>query len=200
MVLMLRYGLLVVLVLAIAPMCLSQNDPPESAPRSWDFGIWVAGATGKETTNSFTQAQIVTAGFGVEKVITGELGNGWRQGRLAYGGNVIPLFVQLRPGRPYGFAIEPVILRWNSSRHASNWSPYIELAGGGVFTNTNLPAGDTSDFNFTARIGAGLQIHAGNRNAIDLSCRWLHISNANLGRQNPQFNGLQVGIGYHWHR
>jgi lipid A 3-O-deacylase PagL len=197
---MLRFGLLIVLTFAIAPRCLSQNIIRENGSRPWDFGIWVTGATGKELTGSFAEAQIVTAGFGVEKVITGELGNGWRRGRLAFGGNVIPLFVQLRPGRPYGFGVEPVILRWNSSWHATTWSPYIELAGGGVFTNTNLPAGDTSDVNFTARIGGGIQIHWGKREAVDLSCRWLHISNANLGRENPQFNGIQLTVGYHWHR
>jgi len=200
MVLMLRSGLLIVLILAIAPLCLSQIAIPEGGPRPWDFGIWVAGATGKELTGSFAEAQIVSAGFGVEKAITDELGNGWRRGRFAFGGNVIPVFIQLGPGGPHGVAVEPVILRWNSSWHSSKWSPYIELAGGGVFTNANIPAGDTSDVNFTARIGGGIQIHAGKREALDLSCRWLHISNANLGRKNPQFNGIQLSIGYHWHR
>ena len=200
MVLVLRFGFLVVLIFAVAPLCLSQNTIPESGPRAWDFGIWVAGATGKELTGSFAEAQIITAGFGVEKVITDEVGDGWRRGQLAYGGNVIPVFVQLHPGGPHGFAVEPVILRWNSSWHPSKWSPYIELAGGGVFTNTNIPAGDTSDVNFTARIGGGIQIHSGKREALDLSCRWLHISNANLGRRNPQFNGIQLSVGYHWHR
>jgi len=197
---MLRFGFLVGLIFEIVPLCLSQNAIPESEPRPWDFAIWVAGATGKELTDSFAEGQILTAGFGVEKVITDELGDGWRRGQLAYGGNVFPVFVQLRPGRPYGFAIEPVILRWNSSWHTSKWSPYIELAGGGVFTNTNIPAGDTSNFNFTARLGGGIQIRSGSREALDLSCRWLHVSNANLGRRNPQFNGIQLSIGYHWYR
>jgi hypothetical protein len=200
MVLMSRYRLFFVLILAIASPCLAQTAPPENTLRSWDFGVWVAGATGEENASSFTEAQIITAGFGVQKVITDELGSGWHQGRFAFGGDVIPVFVQLRPGTPYGFGVEPVILRWNSSLHISNGSPYLELAGGGVITNTNIPPGDTSDFNFTVRIGAGIQIHSGQRNALDLSCRWLHISNANLGRRNPQFNGLQLSVGYHWHR
>jgi len=36
------------------------------------------------------------------------------------------------------------------------------------------------------------------RQSFDIGCRWSHISNANLGIENPEFNGIQVSLGYHF--
>jgi lipid A 3-O-deacylase len=166
--------------------------------RSWDFSVWLAGETGEENTNSFAEAQVFTAGVFAGKMLTDEIGSGWRRGRFEYGADLIPLFIQFRPERLYGGGFEPVILRWNSNLRAGRISPYIELAGGGVRTNANFPAGNTSDFNFTARGGGGIQIFSAMRRSLDIGCRWSHISNANLGVQNTEFNGVQVSLGYHW--
>jgi len=166
--------------------------------RSWDFSVWLAGETGEENTNSFAEAQVFTAGVFAGKMLTDEIGSGWRRGRFEYGADLIPLFIQFRPERLYGGGFEPVILRWNSNLRAGRISPYIELAGGGVRTNANFPAGNTSDFNFTARGGGGIQIFSAKRRSLDIGCRWSHISNANLGVQNTEFNGVQVSLGYHW--
>jgi hypothetical protein len=172
----------------------------ETDRRNWDFAVWAAGATGEENTNSFTEAQILTAGVFVGKELTNEVGSGWRRGRFEYGFSMFPLFRQFRAESIYGGGFEPVILRWNSSLHSSHIAPYIELAGGGVIANTNLPAGDTSNFNFTARGGGGIQVFTKRRQFVDTACRWSHISNANLGMRNTEFNGVQVSVGYHWIR
>src|SRR5580704_19722962 len=74
----------------------AQSDS-QGQPRNWDVGIWMAGATGEENTNSFAEAQILTAGIFAGKVLTDEIGRGWRRGRFEYGVDVIPLFRQFRP-------------------------------------------------------------------------------------------------------
>jgi hypothetical protein len=74
------------------------------------------------------------------------------------------------------------------------------LAGGAIRTNANLPTGNTSNFNFTARGGGGIQIFTKPRRSVEVACRWSHISNGNLGVKNPEFNGIQVSVGYHWFR
>jgi len=190
----------VLLLSLLANPVHAQADPPGAQHRSWDFSVWVAGATGEENTNSFSEAQILTGGFVVGKEFTGEIGSGWRRGRFEYGFGVIPLFRQFSPQSIFGGGFEPVILRWNSSLRAGRVAPYLELAGGGVTTNTNFPKGDTSTFNFTARGGGGIQIFTGGRQSFDVGCRWWHISNANLGVRNTEFNGIQVTLGYHWRR
>jgi lipid A 3-O-deacylase len=175
--------------LLTTPLC---GQAPEFRRGTWDFGIWAAAATGEENTNSFSEAQVFSAGVFAGKVLTNEIGTGWRRGRLEYGFDLAPLFVQFRPQRVFGLAFDPVILRWNSSLHRGRVSPYIELGGGGVHTNSNFPAGDTSNFNFIARGGGGILIAAKRTQAFEIGCHWWHISNANLGTRNPEFNGIQV--------
>jgi hypothetical protein len=189
---------LFLLLLLLVHQLYAQADSAQAPPRNWDFSVWVAGETGEENSNSFSEAQILTGGFFVGKVLTGEIGSGWRRGRFEYGFDVIPLFRQFRPQRIYGGGFEPVILRWNSGLHRGHFTPYIELAGGALRTNSNLPAGDTSALNFTARGGGGIQISTKPRQSVEIGCRWSHISNANLGVQNPEFNGIQVSLGYHF--
>jgi len=187
-----------VLLVLLSGRLRAQDRTPAVRYKNWDVSFWVAGATGEENTNSFSEAQILSAAFSLGKSLTGEIGDGWKRGDLEYTFNIIPLFVQFTPQRIYGIGFEPLALRWNSSLHTSRVSPFIELAGGGLHTNTNLPAGDTSDFNFTARGGGGIQIVLTERQALDLACDWWHISNANLGDRNPEFNGIHVRLGYHW--
>jgi hypothetical protein len=133
-------------------------------------------------------------------VLTGEIGSGWRRGRFECGVDVIPLFRQFRPQAIYGGGFEPVILRWKASLQTRRVAPYIELAGGTIRTNSNFPTGDTSNVNFTARGGGGIQIFAKPHQSLDVGCRWSHISNANLGVRNPELNGIQVSLGLHWLR
>jgi lipid A 3-O-deacylase len=174
----------------------SQLQIPPNA--TWDIGVWAAGATGEETTNSFAEAQILTAGFSVGHSLTGEIGSGWRRGGLEYACDVSPLFRTYGNQRTHGTAFDPVILRWNSSLRSGRVAPYIELGGGAVATPVNLPPGNTSSFNFMARGGGGVHLFTGNRQSLDLGFGWWHISSANLGVRNPEFNGLQLTVGYRW--
>ncbi len=176
----------------------SQAPGEGEQSRKWDLSIWAAGATGEENRNSLSEAQIVTAGISFGRMLTAGTGQSWRAGRLEYAFDVAPLFVQLNPRVTYGIAFDPVILRWTSSLHKGRTHPYIELGGGGVSTTANLPSGATSSFNFIARGGGGILIRRRRGQALDVGCRWWHISNANLGLRNPEFNGIQVVISWHW--
>lgn len=191
-------GKVVLFLVFLSGASWAQGRLPDKQDRPWDVSVWIAGATGEENRNSFAEAQIFSAGVFAGKVMTGEIGSGWRRGSFEYGMDVIPVFVHFTPERIYGAGFEPVILRWNSSLHTGRVTPYIELAGGAVRSNSNLPAGNTSDFNFTARGGGGIQLFTSERQSLEIGCRWRHISNANLGLQNPEFNGIQVSLGYHW--
>jgi lipid A 3-O-deacylase len=176
----------------------AQNLSPGRDKGNFDLGIWAAGETGEENTNSFAEAQIWSAGVFVGWVITHEHGRGWRRGNLEYAFDLMPVFETYGNQRTHGIGFDPVILRWNSSLHTARLSPYIELAGGAVITPSNLPPGNTSSFNFTAKGGGGIYLWTRKHQALDIGFRWSHISNANLGIQNPEFNGLQLSLAYHW--
>ena len=189
-----------VLLLWLVSASWAQSDHPQERNQPWDISAWVAGATGQENSHSYTQTQILSGGMFVGRPVTGEIGRGWVRGDLEFGISTVPLFVQFAPVRTYGVGFEPTVLRWNSGARRGRLAPFIEVAGGGVFSNRNLPAINTSKVNFTARAGAGVQILTQRHRAVDVGCRWSHISNANLGTQNPGFNGVQVSVAYHWFR
>ena len=163
--------------LMLPGFALAQSSP-ENKSLSWDFGVWAAGATGEENTNSFSEAQIFTAGISLGKALTPEIGSGWRRGRFVYGADFGPVFVQFTPRRISGIAFDPVILRWNSSVRRGRVAPFVELGGGAVHSSANFPAGNTSTFNFIARVGGGVQIATWHAQAFEIGCRWWHISNA----------------------
>jgi len=190
-------GVLLLLVF-LSSQAFAQNLPPVEHEGSWDFSVWAEGETGAENTWSFKEAQIWSAGVFVGRVITREHGEGRWRGNLEYGFDVVPVFRTFGNQCNHGFGADPVILRWNFAPRTPRLSPYIEVAGGVLSTKANLPPGNTSSFNFTARSGAGLYLWTRRRRAFDIGLHWSHISNANLGRSNPDFTGLQLSVAYHW--
>jgi Lipid A 3-O-deacylase (PagL) len=187
-----------ILAVSICAASLASSQEPPPTHQDWDLTVWTAAATGEENSNSFAEAQIVKAGVLVGKSLVTESGSSWRRGGLEYALSLSPVFLQISPESLHGIAFEPVILRWNSNHSVGRIQPYIEIAGGAVHTNGNLPAGDTSNFNFTARGGGG--VRGAGQQAFDAGLFWSHISNANLGTRNPEFNGLELRIAYHWFR
>lgn len=187
----------VLAALAVSTVAYAQSST-ESKNRGWDLSVWAAGATGEEQTNSFSEAQIFSAGIFVGHALTGEIGRGWRRGTFEFGADYIPIFAQFTPQRISGTAFDPVILRWNSSLHRGRIAPFVELGGGGLRTRVNFPQGNTSTFNFMAGAKGGILVSTGRAQALEIACRWWHISNGNLGTQNPEFNGIQVSVGWHW--
>lgn len=191
------FALVLLATSALSGLAYTQSDP-KFDNRNWDVSVWAAGATGEEGTNSFSEAQIVTGGIFVGRTVSGEIGRGWRRGSFEYGADFVPVFVQFAAHRASGTAFDPLILRWNSGLHRGRVSSFLDLGGGGVHTNHNFPQGNTSTFNFIARGGGGILIATKPAQALEIGCRWGHISNANLGTQNPEFNGIQVSLGWHW--
>jgi hypothetical protein len=173
-----------------------QSNITEKQKRPWGITGWIAGATGEEHSNSFTKAQILAGGFS------------WARSLPPKSARMAPR----RPGIRNGFdssicslhapkvvrwrGLEPAVLRWNGLRRG-RLAPFIELAGGGVHTNANLPSGNTSKFNFTAP-----ESMAAFRYSAESGDPWTLAAsgriNANLGAQNPEFNGIQVSVAYHW--
>ena len=195
-----RFSTAVIVTAIFFLQCDAACQEPSSANHNWDFSIWVAGATGEENTNSLIEAQIVSAGVFMGRTIKHDVGSRWRRGDFEYAASLSPLFLQLGPHSLHGIEWDPVILRWNSAHRLGHVTPYIELSGGGLRTNRNFPAGDTSGFNFTVRGGGGVYLFTKSNRTWDLGAHWMHISNANLGTQNPEFNGIEIRLAYHWYR
>ena len=168
------------------------QDGPETGGN--EVEIWTAGGHG---TNGITQhTGVWTAGFRYGWVITEPHGPGFLRGRFEYAVDAVPVFVVFQPSNTaYGAAVNPFALIWNFDSHG-RVIPYIDLGGGVLFTNTQVPAG-TSRINFTTAGAVGLHFLAGKK-TWSADVRFMHISNAGLETPNPGINIVQLRLGLGW--
>lgn len=125
-----------------------------------------------------------------------------------------------------GVSVTPAIFRWNFT-HGERWMPWIQGAGGLIWTNHKYPAfgvplpapgpitigppagqfyldndgpnANTSVWNFTPQFGVGTHYFVRPRRSIDVSANAVHISSASLGDKNPGVNAsVQFSVGYSW--
>jgi lipid A 3-O-deacylase len=156
--------------------------------------IWTTGGHG---TNGRTQhTGVWTAGFRYGWVITDPHGPGFLRGRFEYAVDAVPVFVVFQPtNTAYGAAVNPFALIWDFDTHGSV-VPYIDLGGGVLFTNTQVPPG-TSHINFTTAGAFGLHFLT-HKATWTADLRFMHISNAGLTNPNPGINTLQLRLGIGW--
>ncbi len=125
-----------------------------------------------------------------------------------------------------GVSIVPIILRWNLT-HGRRLMPWVQGAGGVVWTNHKYPAfgeplpspgpstfgppagagllaedgpnTDASVWNFTPQFGVGAHYFVKPRRSVDFSANAVHISSSSLGDKNPGVNAsVQFSLGYTW--
>jgi hypothetical protein len=153
--------------------------------------VWSGGGTalnGIESNSNFWNL-----GLRYGWVLTEPRGSGFLRGRFEYAVDVIPAFMVFRRNETaYGFSVDPFALKWILDSH-SRIVPYIELGGGALFTDKQVPL-QTSRVNFTTGGALGLHILAA-KLAWSAEVRFMHISNADIATANPGFNTLQLRVG-----
>lgn len=119
------------------------------------------------------------------------------RGTVEYTVEGIPIYVVAQPGtNAFGASFTPFNLKYNFTA-AETFTPFLELGGGVLFTNNNVPAG-TNTVNFTPQAGFGVHMPMSNgQSHVTLELKYIHISNAGLASPNPGVNTIQfkVGIG-----
>jgi hypothetical protein len=168
------------------------QDGPETGGN--EIGLWTTGGHG---TNGIAQhTGVWTAGFRYGWVLTEPHGPSILRGRFEYAVDAVPVFVVFQPANTaYGAAVNPFALIWDFDTHG-RVVPYIDLGGGILFTNTQVPPG-TSRINFTTAGAVGVHFLAGKMNWT-ADVRFMHISNAGLQALNPGINTLQLRLGVGW--
>jgi hypothetical protein len=225
---------------------------PAPAPR-WEYGALAQYGNG--VTDNRDSFHFLMAGAHLGRILTPDVGSGIAKGNFEYAVELFPFWqsytpkfqrancVQAFPGGvsgtyasctgPYttggtytGASITPIILRWNFT-HGMRWMPWIQGAGGVVWTDhkypgfgiptptgtggtfgppdgANLLANDgpgteTSVWNFTPQFGVGLHYFRDPHHSIDFGANAVHISSASLGDKNPGVNAsVQFNVGYTW--
>ncbi len=157
-----------------------------------ELQVWTGGGHGLNGSTSDTGVWNLGVRYGW--VLTDAIGPGPLRGRFEYAVDVVPVFLLTqRTNTAYGLGLDPVALKWNfASRRRV--TPYIELGGGLLFSNTQVPPG-TSRVNFTPQGAVGVHFPRSKYN-WSAEVRFMHISNAGLATPNPGINTIQVRIGF----
>lgn len=204
-------------VLLAACACVGQSTTPNPVPGSadlrrpnWNFGVWADYANGIGTR---TDVHAGGAGVRVGRVLTHEHGSGWARGTLEYDIDLTPVeMYHLPPYTPrgstttlaaknyYTAGFNPFVAKWNFTR-GKTWVPYVAAEGGIVFSNGDLPQGDTANVNFTSGAAFGFHRFSKPGGAWTFQGKVYHLSNASLGPHNPGINAaVEFKIGYTWLR
>ena len=183
-----RFLVLVAVMLLGASACIAQTGPEEGGH---EVQLWLAG--GHSVAGGTKNIGLFNAGLRYGWILTGPHLPGFLRGRFEYAVDAVPAFLVFQPtNTAYGAGFSPLGLKWNFERHG--WlSPYLELNGGMLFTDHNVPTG-TNSVNFTSAAALGTHILGAKYN-WSLEARYLHISNAGLGNYNPGLNTVEVRLG-----
>src|ERR1700746_4213236 len=152
--------------------------------------VWTGG--GYSVPGGTSHTGVWNLGLRYGWILTRPHGPGLLKGRFEYAVDAVPAFLVLqRANTAFGAGFNPLNLKWDFATR-ERIVPYVELSGGALFTNHNVPAG-TSTINFTPSAALGTHFLGDSRNwAVEL--RYMHISNAGLERRNPGINTLQVRL------
>lgn len=184
-----RSSLLLICVVVIAFATSRAQTGPEKGGH--EIELWAGGghsvAGGRGNTGAFN------AGLRYGWILTGAHLPSFLRGRFEYAVDAVPVFFAFQPANTaYGAGFDPLGLKWNFERHG-RLSPYLELTGGVLFTNHDVPTG-TNTVNFMDQAALGTHILGAKYNwSIEL--RYMHISNAGLAMPNPGVNTVQVRLG-----
>ena len=128
------------------------------------------------------------------RVFASPRGPGAIRGRFEWVFEVAPIYRQYAPSDTAGIGITPFVARWNFEPHG-RLSPYAEVAGGGLWTSNPVPD-RTTTVNLTAHAAVGMRLFVRPHEALVLSYRVHHISNANSLKRNPGVNAHMIQIGW----
>jgi lipid A 3-O-deacylase len=175
----------------------AQFDPP---PGGTEVQIWAGG--GHSVPGGTANTGAFNAGLRYGWILTDNHLPGILRGSFEYAVDAVPVFLVFQPANTaYGAGFDPLGLKWNFERRVGRragrrLAPYVELTGGVLFTNHNVPA-NTNTVNFMDQAALGTRI-GGAKHHWSVELRYMHISNAGLGNLNPGINTLQVRLGLGW--
>ncbi|HLJ90565.1 MAG TPA: acyloxyacyl hydrolase [Candidatus Angelobacter sp.] len=171
----------------------SQAGSQPLSDQPWDFGVWFGG--GFSVPGGTKDTSILNAGVRVGKVLTDNVGGSFLRGNFEWSADLLPIYYVRQPAKnAYGAGFNPVNLKWNFTSQ-ERVVPYLELGGGVLFTNREVPAA-TSATNFVTHFALGFHFFTHAQRALTLSTRYEHISNAGLSSPNPGINTVQFAIGW----
>ena len=180
--------LIAVALLFLSSVAWAQTRPEDGGS---EFQVWTGG--GYSVPGGTSDTGVWNVGVRYGWILTQPHGPGFLNGRFEYVLDAVPVFLVFqRYNTAYGGGFSPLGLKWDFAARG-RIEPYLELNGGTLFTNHQVPTG-TSAVNFTDAAALGMHI-LGDKHAFSVEVRYMHISNAGLSSPNPGINTMQVRLG-----
>ena len=181
--------LIAVALLLVSSVAWAQNRPEDGGH---EIQVWTGG--GPSVPGGTSDTSVWNVGLRYGWILTQPHGPGFLKGRFEYAVDVVPVFMVFqRYNTAYGAGFSPLGLKWDFAARG-RIEPYLELGGGTLFTNHQVPIG-TSAVNFTPSAALGMHV-LDDKYAFSVELRYLHISNAGLSSPNPGINTLEVRVGW----
>jgi hypothetical protein len=187
-----RLRLIVSRAPAVCQAAVAEASPPETPRGSeWQVGAGYAWSIDLLQGTSGRHYVPITVSWGRD--VTADGGRGLLRGRLMWGVEVMPIYLQTAPTSTTGAGVAPLVWRWRfvPRRRAA---AFAELAFGGLFTADPVPEG-TESANFLAHGGFGVRWRPGRRLGVVTAYRFQHISNGNQLATNPGVNAHVAWVG-----
>jgi hypothetical protein len=176
----LLFSLIFSTVPAWAGFCSTDSTPSDTRHDFQFFaGYSPASATLIGTT---TDRRFVVAGLGYSYRCWV-----WPSVSISYSGELMPAAVLFEPSHAvYGFAVTPLGFTADFARGHRVY-PFVETDEGIIASSEPIPINvpGATGLNFVIDLGGGVRIKTGQRHAISLGYKFLHISNAFTSPVNP---------------
>ncbi len=196
---------LLIFLIAVSCAAVAQDTTDYAAAlrkEHWNVGLWASGGNG---IGQRSNVSMFGAGARIGRVMTGEHGGGWRRGTFELDADLTPLYYfkwradnQVSSQNFYSAGFTPLIMKWNFTGK-KRVVPFVNGFGGMLFSNRDLPPGDTANVNFISGAGGGFHYFVKPGRAWTFEGRAYHLSNASLGPHNPGINAaMEFRIGYTW--
>jgi lipid A 3-O-deacylase len=183
-----KIHLIVFALLWLSSVGEAQNRPGDGGH---EIEVWTGG--GPSVPGGTSDTSVWNVGLRYGWILTQPHGPGFLKGRFEYVLDAMPVFMVFqRYNTAYGAGFNPLGLKWDFAARG-RFEPYLELGGGTLFTNHQVPTG-TSAVNFTPSAALGMHV-LGDKLAYSVEVRYLHISNAGLSSPNPGINTVEVRVG-----
>jgi lipid A 3-O-deacylase len=181
--------LIAVALLLMGSVAWAQNRPEDGGR---EVQVWTGG--GPSVPGGTSDTSVWNVGVRYGWILTRPHGPGFLKGRFEYAVDLVPVvMVFQRYNTAYGAGFNPLGLKWDFAARG-RIEPYLELGGGTLFTNHQVPIG-TSSVNFTPSAALGMHV-LDDKYAFSVEVRYLHISNAGLSSPNPGVNTVEVRVGW----
>jgi len=184
----------IVLSVSISLAIMSLLCPARAAEADHKVGLWFEG----QFANAHAFGSVIDSRmYQIEARYTRVVYSN-RSVELYYLAEVIPIsLVGGSPANPhrayaYGAGGSPVGIQINLV-HYRSVQPFLTSGGGFLYFDRRL-FGQTQ-LNFTAQLGAGMQLFISKRHSIDFGYLYHHVSNANLGNRNPGMDSHVAFVG-----